>query len=286
MSEGQRREWRKICSILFRRKLVVVGVIILVLLATIAIFAEEIAPYDPCEPGVGQSLSPPSLKHLLGTDLLGRDVFSRLVYGSRIAFLVGFATVGLASAVGITIGLIAGYFGGIIYSVIMRVIDALMCFPMILLALLIAALLGSGVHNVILALGIALIAPYTRVTCALTLSIKENDFILAQRAIGSSHWRILLLHILPNAFPPLIVLITLQLGAAILAEAGLSFLGVGIEPPTPAWGAMVSEGYRYLRTHPVLALAPGLAIMMVVFAFNIVGDGLRDALDPRLRGLI
>lgn len=279
-------EWRRFLRVLFGRKIVLVGLIILILLAVTAIFADEIAPHDPFMPSVGPSLAPPSREHILGTDLLGRDVFSRIVYGSRIALMVGFATVALASAIGIIVGLVAGYFGGVIYSVIMRIIDALMCFPMILLALLVAAFLGSGVHNVILALGVALTVPYARVMCAMTLSIKESDYILAQRAMGSSNLRILLLHILPNAFPPLIVLITLQLGAAILAEAGLSFLGVGIKPPTPAWGAMVSEGYRYLRTHPLLSIAPGLAIMLVVFAFNVVGDGLRDALDPRLRGLL
>ncbi|MEM2045849.1 MAG: ABC transporter permease [candidate division WOR-3 bacterium] len=279
-------EWRSFSRIFLQRKLVLVGLIILILLFATAIFADKIAPYDPYEPAVGPPLTHPCKKHLLGTDLLGRDVFSRLIYGSRVTLLVGFATVTIASIVGIGIGLIAGYFGGIIYTVIMRMIDALMSFPMILIAILISALLGSGVKNVIIALSIALLIPYTRVTCGLTLSIKENDYILAQKAMGSSHFRILFFHILPNAFPPLIVLITLQLGVVILTEAGLSFLGLGIKPPMPAWGAMVSEGYKYLRTQPMLSLAPGLAVMLVAFSFNVVGDGLRDALDPRLRGLL
>jgi ABC-type dipeptide/oligopeptide/nickel transport system permease subunit len=164
--------------------------------------------------------------------------------------------------------------------------DAMMCFPMILLALVIAAVLGSGIQNVIIALSVATIPGYARITCGLTLSIKENDYILAERAIGPSTLRIMFRHILPNAFPPLIVLMTMQLGSLILAEAGLSFLGIGIKPPGAAWGAMVNEGYKYLRYNPILSIAPGAAIMVVVFAFNMVGDGLRDALDPRLRGLL
>jgi ABC-type dipeptide/oligopeptide/nickel transport system permease subunit len=198
--------------------------------------------------------------------------------------MVGFISVGVASVIGITLGLIAGYFSGIANIVIMRTMDAFMCFPMILLALVIAAVLGGGLHNVIIALSVAIIPGYARVTHGLTLSIIENDYILAERAMGSGNIRTMVGHILPNAFPPLIVLMTMQLGNLILAEAGLSFLGIGIEPPGAAWGAMVNDGYRYLLKNPVLSFAPGLAIMLVVFAFNIVGDGLRDALDPRLRG--
>ena len=227
-----------------------------------------------------------STQHLLGTDIFGRDTLSRLIYGSRTALAVGFISVGIASVIGILLGILAGYFGGVTNIIIMRAIDTLMPFPMIVLALIVAGLLGGGIHNVIIALSIATIPPYTRVTHGLALSIKENDYILAQRSLGSNHLRIMVKHILPNAFPPLIVLITMMLGSLILAEAGLSFLGIGIEPPGAAWGAMVNDGYKYLQTNPVLSFAPGLAIMLVVFAFNMVGDGLRDALDPRLRGLL
>jgi ABC-type dipeptide/oligopeptide/nickel transport system permease subunit len=164
--------------------------------------------------------------------------------------------------------------------------DAMMCFPMLILALLIASLLGSGISNVIIALSISSIPGYARVVHGLTLSIKENDYVLAQKSMGSNSPRIMFGHILPNAFPPLIVIVTMQLGGLILAEAGLSFIGIGIKPPGAAWGAMVNEGYPYLLRNPVLSFAPGVAIMLVVFAFNIVGDGLRDALDPKLRGLI
>lgn len=279
-------EWRRFRRVFFSRGMVVFGLIVLLLLLFTAIFATWLAPYNPYKPGVADSLLQPSKEHPLGSDTLGRDTLSRLIYGSRTALMVGFLSVGIASVIGITLGLIAGYFGGIAYMVVMRAIDALMAFPMILLALVVAAVLGGGIQNVIIALSIATIPGYARVSCGLTLSIRENDYILAERAIGSSNIRTMIGHILPNAFPPLIVLMTMQLGNLILAEAGLSFLGIGIEPPGAAWGAMVSDGYKYLMRNPVLSFAPGLAIMLSVFAFNMVGDGLRDALDPRLRGLL
>lgn len=279
-------EWRRFRRVFLSRGMVVFGLAILALLLFTAIFAPLLAPYDPYEPGKGESLLQPSGEHLMGTDLLGRDTLSRLIYGSRTALMVGFISVGVASIIGIPLGIIAGYFGGIANMFIMRAMDAIMCFPMLVLALVIASVLGGGIQNVIIALSIAIIPGYARVTHGVTLSIRENDYILAQRAMGSSNMRVMFRHILPNAFPPLIVLITMQLGALILAEAGLSFLGIGIDPPGAAWGAMVYDGYRYLASNPALWLAPGLAIMLVVFAFNMVGDGLRDALDPRLRGLL
>jgi peptide/nickel transport system permease protein/oligopeptide transport system permease protein len=249
-------------------------------------FADWLAPHNPYKGELRDSLLQPNSKYLLGTDIQGRDTLSRLIFGTRTVLQVGFLTVGIAAVAGISLGLVAGYFGGIIDMIIMRFMDALMGFPMLLLALMIASVLGSGIHNVIIALGIATTPGYARTMYGLTLSIRENDYILAQRAMGASNLRTMVAHILPNALPPMIVLVTLQLGTLILAEAGLSFLGIGIKPPGAAWGAMVYDGYRYLRTHPLLSLAPGLAIMLVVFAFNMVGDGLRDALDPRLRGLL
>lgn len=280
-------EWGRFRRVFLSRGVVVFGLAILVLLMFTAIFAPLLAPYDPYKlGGMGESLLQPCREHLMGTDILGRDTLSRLIYGSRTALMVGFISVGVASIIGIPLGLVAGYFGGVINIVIMRVMDAIMCFPMLLLALVVASVLGGGIQNVIIALSIAIIPGYARVTHGVTLSIRENDYILAQRAMGSSNMRTMFRHILPNAFPPLIVLITIQLGALILAEAGLSFLGIGIDPPGAAWGAMVFDGYRYLVNNPALWLAPGLAIMLVVFAFNMVGDGLRDALDPRLRGLL
>lgn len=279
-------EWKRFRRVFLSRGMVVFGLLVLLLLLFTAIFAVWLAPYDPYKPGTADSLLQPNRQNLLGTDILGRDTLSRLIYGSRTALMVGFISVGVASVIGVSLGLSAGYFGGAANVVIMRAMDALLCFPMILLALVVASVLGGGISNVIIALSIATIPGYARVTCGLTLSIKENDYIMAQRAMSSGSLRTMFRHILPNAFPPLIVLMTMQLGNLILAEAGLSFLGIGIEPPGAAWGAMVNDGYKYLVRNPVLSFAPGLAIMLVVFAFNMVGDGLRDALDPRLRGLL
>jgi peptide/nickel transport system permease protein len=279
-------EWRRFRRVFFQRKLVLFGIIVLGLLIVSAVFAPLLAPYDPYEQDMSSSLLQPSTHHLLGTDLFGRDTLSRLIYGGRTALMVGFISVGVASIIGILLGVLAAYMGGIVNIIIMRANDTLMSLPMLVMALVIAALLGSGIHNVIIALTIATIPAYTRTTYGLALSIKENDYILAQRGMGSSSFRTIFLHLIPNAFPPLIVLITMQLGALILAEAGLSFLGIGIKPPGAAWGAMVNDGYKYLQENPVLSFAPGLSIMMVVFAFNMLGDGLRDSLDPKLRGLI
>jgi peptide/nickel transport system permease protein len=279
-------EWRRFRKVFFQRKIVMVGLVVLSILLFTAIFAGWLAPHNPYRGNMADSLSPPSREYLLGTDIQGRDTLSRLIYGSRTAVMVGFVTVGIASCLGITLGLLAGYIGGLVNMIIMRLVDALMGFPMLLLALLISAVLGGGIHNVIIALGIATIPGYARVMHGLTLSIRENDYVLIDKAMGSSRIHTMARHILPNALPPIIVLMTLQLGSVTLAEASLSFLGIGIKPPGAAWGSMVADGYQYLLMNPVLSFAPGLTIMVVVFAFNMVGDGLRDALDPRLRGLL
>lgn len=279
-------EWRRFLRVFLQRKLVIFGLTILLILVICAIFAPWLAPHDPYRGNLRDALAQPSLKYLLGTDIQGRDTLSRLIYGARTVMLVGFVTVGIAASAGVILGITAGYYGGITNLIIMRIMDALMGFPMLLLALLIAAVLGSGIQNVIIALSVATLPGYCRVVCGMTLAIREDDYILAQRALGSSDLRIIFRHVMPNSLPPMIVLITLQLGSIILAEAGLSFLGIGIKPPGAAWGSMVADGYAYLLTHPILSFAPGFAIMMVVLAFNLVGDGLRDALDPRLRGLL
>jgi peptide/nickel transport system permease protein len=285
-SAGRTGELRRFLRVLFGRGLVIFGVVIILLVVFTAIFAPLLAPYDPYDQNLSESLVKPSSHHWLGTDSLGRDTLSRLIYGSRNSLLVGVVALGIAASIGITMGLLAGYLGGWVYTVIMRFVDSLMCFPMILLALVIAALLGGGMRNVMIALGIAMLPGYARLMCGQVLSVKENDYVLAANSEGASSVRIMLSHVLPNCFPPLIVLMTMQIGAAILNEAGLSFLGVGIEPPAAAWGLMVSDGRIYLLSNPILSFAPGIAIMLVVFAFNMVGDGLRDALDPRLRGVL
>jgi len=279
-------EWRRFRRVFFQRKIVAFGLVVLALLVFTALFAPWLAPHDPYRGKMADSLVQPSMKYLMGTDIQGRDTLSRLIYGSRTALMVGFLVVGIASIVGAVLGLVAGYFGGIPNMIIMRAMDALMGFPMLLLALLLASVLGGGIQNVIIALSFATLPGYARVMHGLTLSVKENDYILAERAMGSSNIRTMLKHILPNALPPMIVLITVWLGLTMLAEAGLSFLGIGIKPPGAAWGSMVSDGYQYLLMNPILSFAPGLTIMLVAFAFIMVGDGLRDALDPRLRGLL
>jgi ABC-type dipeptide/oligopeptide/nickel transport system permease subunit len=260
--------------------------IVIIALIITSVFAQWIAPYDPYVLDMSKTLLQPCKDHLLGTDALGRDLLSRLIYGTRIALLVGVIAVGAAAIIGMTVGLVAAYFGGWISIILMRVIDSLMAFPMILLALLIAGILGGGLKNVILALSIGLTPSYARLMYGQAVSIRENDYVLAERSMGATNIRIMLNHIFPNCLPPLIVQITMMIGMAILAEASLSFLGVGIKPPEAAWGTIVYEGYQYLRTHPTLSLIPGIAVMMVVFSFNMVGDGLRDALDPRLRGVL
>jgi peptide/nickel transport system permease protein len=282
----QTSERGRFLRVLFKRPIVTVSAVFILLVIIVAIFGPWLAPYDPYDQNLSQSLSHPSLTHLLGTDSLGRDSLSRLIYGSRNSLMVGIVALGVAAVFGMSLGLLAGYFGGWVNTVIMGFIDALMCFPMILLALVLASLLGGGMRNVMIALGIAMMPGYARLMYGESLSVKENEYVLAERAAGAGNLRIMLHHILPNCFPPLIVLATMQIGAAILAEAGLSFLGIGIEPPAAAWGLMVEDGRPFLLTNPLLSFAPGLSIMLVVFAFNMVGDGLRDAFDPRLRGTI
>lgn len=279
-------ELHRFIRVFFGRPVVIFSLGVLFVLIFSAIFAAWLAPYNPYKPDIIATLQQPSWEHLLGTDSLGRDTLSRIIYGARTSLMVGFVAVGIAASVGITLGLFAGYLGGIVNIVLMRFIDVLMPFPRLLLALIIASLLGGGLVNVMIAIGIGSMPGYARLMCALALSIKENDYILAAQTMGSSKLRIMIFHVLPNAFPAIIVLITMMMGRVILSEAGLSFLGVGIESPGAAWGAMVSDGYRYLLTNPVLSFAPGLAIITVALAFNMVGDGLRDALDPKLRGKI
>jgi peptide/nickel transport system permease protein len=239
-------EWSRFWRVFIQRKLVMIGLIVLFLLVISAIFAPLLAPYDPYRGNMREALAQPSSKYWLGTDIQGRDTLSRLIYGTRTVLLVGFVTVGVAATSGVILGITAGYYGGATNVIIMRIMDALMGFPMLLLALLIAAILGGGIQNVIIALCVATIPGYCRVICGMTLAIRENDYILAQKSLGSNDRRIIFQHILPNSLPPMIVLITLQLGSLILAEAGLRFLGIGIKPPGAAWGAMVSDGYGYL----------------------------------------
>jgi ABC-type dipeptide/oligopeptide/nickel transport system permease subunit len=287
-SETRRRvnAYRRFARVFWSRPLVVFGSVAIVLLILGAVFAPVLAPYDPYEQNLGQVLQDPSVAHWLGTDTLGRDTLSRIIYGARIALLIGVGTVALAATIGTTLGLLAAYSGGWVFTVIMRLTDAMMAIPALLLALVVSTLLGSGLNGVLVAVALALMPGYIRLMAGQVLSGKQNEYVVAARSIGAGRIAVMFRHILPNCLSPLIVQVTLVMGLAILIEATLSFLGLGIKPPTAAWGSMVYDGYRYLALRPILSLGPGLAIMLVVFAFNMVGDGLRDALDPRLRNVL
>jgi len=286
VNSPQVSEFRRITRVMFSRWIVTVGAIIIAILILVAIFAPILTPYYPNATDLKAMLQQPSKEHPLGTDQLGRDLLCRIIFGSRISLLVGIVGVTIAGAIGIGLGLIAGYFGGWINNIIMRFIDALLALPPLVLMLAISAVLGAGLVNVLLALGIGMMPTYCRLMYAQTISIKESDYITAVHSIGAGHLRIMVKHLLPNAFPPLLVLVTVNLGTAIMMEASLSYLGIGIIPPTPSWGGMVNAGQSYLLDYPLLSFAPGIAILLVVLAFNMVGDGLRDALDPRLRGMV
>lgn len=279
-----RGELRRIVGVFFGRKLALVGFILIMALILVAILAPWLAPYDPVKVDMKQILKQPSWEHPLGTDSLGRDNLSRVIYGSRVSLIVAIGAIGVSAIVGESLGLIAAYFGGVVYQIIMRLTDTLMAIPMILIALVIASVLGGGLKNVIIALSIGMIPVQCRMMCGQALTIMQNDYVLAARSIGTGDLRTMLRHIFPNAFPSILIVITVGLGTTILAEAGLSFLGVGVLPPEAAWGSMINDGYKFILTNPMLSFAPGIAIMLVVFGFNMVGDGLRDALDPRLRG--
>ena len=279
-------EYRRFVRVMFSRSVVVFGIVAILAVIFSAIFAEVISPYDPYEQGLSDVLQQPSLHHLLGTDALGRDTLSRIIHGTRITLLIGVGTVLIAACLGVVIGLVAGYFGGWTFTVIMRFTDGIMAVPPLMLALVVAALIGTGVKGVMVAVAFALWPGYIRLICGQVLSVKENEYVMAARSEGVSHLGIMFRHILPNCLSPLIVQMTMMMGLAILIEASLSFLGLGIRPPAAAWGSMVYDGYKYLVMRPILSIAPGVAIMIVVFAFNMVGDGLRDALDPRLRGTL
>jgi peptide/nickel transport system permease protein len=259
-----------------------VGLIMIVLFALVAVFAPWIAPEGPDQENLAGILKAPSSQHLIGTDELGRDVFSRVILGTRISMTVGLVAVSGALSVGALLGITAGYLGGRVESVIMRLMDVMLAFPAIILAIGIVALRGPGLNNTILAVSIVNIPTFARVARASTLAIKEFEYVAAARALGAPAWRVLLRSILPNAAAPLVVQGTLGIGGAIIEAAALGFLGLGAQPPAPEWGAMLSDAYKYLLTAVWAALSPGIAIALVVLSFNLAGDGLHDALDPRL----
>lgn len=266
-----------------RNKLAMVGLIILLALVFISIFADFIAPYGYAEQDLSNQFAKPSAEHFFGTDDLGRDIFSRVVYGSRISLKVGFISVGIALVIGTTIGAITGFYGGRVDNALMRFIDILQSIPDILLAIAILAALGTGLANLMIAVGIASIPGYARIVRSSVLSIRDMEFIEAAKANGSSNFRIILKHVIPNCLAPIIVQATLGVAYAIINAAGLSFIGLGLEPPTPEWGAMLSGGRTFIRDYPHMTIFPGIAIVTTIFALNVLGDGLRDALDPKLK---
>jgi peptide/nickel transport system permease protein len=281
---GQPRSIVSVSRLARRSTSIWVGALIVAALAVAAVLAPLIAPYDPYVMNPALRLQLPSTNNILGTDNYGRDLLTRLVYGARVSLLVGVASIAVAAAIGVTIGLVSGYLGGWSDMLIMRGVEIVQAFPPLLLALALVSILEVGVGSVILAVGLVQWTVFARVVRASALALKEEEFVLAARVTGSTGRRIVVRHILPNAAAPLVVLATLGIGTAITTEAALSFLGLGVPPPTPSWGATLAFGLSYLRDSPHLATFPGLAIMITVLGFNLLGDGLRDVADPRLRG--
>lgn len=270
--------WRRFC----RNKLAVFGMCLAIMLVLIAIFANFIAPYDPAEITT-ERLAMPSMQHLMGTDNFGRDLFSRVVYGARVSLLISLMGLVFSLIIGIGLGATAGYFGGIYENIVMRFCDILMCIPGMLLAVCISSVLGIGVINTAIAIAVSGVAPCIRMIRATVLQIRSQEFVEAAKATGSGHGRIIFREILPNVLSPLIVDSTMRIGGNILQISGLSFIGLGVQPPTSEWGSIMSAGQEFITTFWPMITFPGIAILLTVFAFNVVGDGLRDALDPRMK---
>jgi len=274
-----REVWRR----LKRNRAAIVGGIIVLLFVATAILAPWLSPYHPNEGDLTKRLKAPDREHLLGTDPLGRDILSRVIYGARISLQIQIVAVVIAMFVGTILGMVGGYYGGTFDNLIMRLMDILLAFPGIFLAIAIIAVLGPGLTNLMLAAGIYSIPQFARIVRGSVLSLKEKEFVEAARAVGEKDFNILFRYLLPNSMAPIIVQTTLRMATVLLTASGLSFLGLGVQPPTPEWGAMLSNARAYLITAPHVATVPGLAIMLVVMGFNLFGDGLRDSLDPRLR---
>ena len=266
---------------LMRRRGAMLGLVIVLFFVVLAVFASSIAPYDPIATSWSAVRKAPSAQYLFGTDEIGRDVLSRVVWGARASLMAGLVSVCISMALGVPIGLLAGYVGGWTDSLISRFTDAMLAVPFLILAIALAAFLGPSLTNAMIAIGVSATPVVIRLTRAQVLAVKVEDFVEAARAVGNPHWRIALRHILPNVLPPLIVQSTLAIAAAIIAEASLSFLGLGQQPPAPSWGSMLNTAKNYVDNSPWMAIWPGLSIFMLVLSFNLLGDGLRDALDPK-----
>lgn len=270
----------------FRHKLIIAGSFIIILLAIIALFGPYLAPYDPEAMNFAAVFAAPSLAHPFGTDEFGRDVFSRVLYGAAVSFRVAIVAVGISGIAGVFLGALAGFYGRWLDEIIMRIMDILFAFPAVLLAITVMAILGRGVTNAMIAIAVVYTPIFARVTRGAVISVRGREFVSAARALGQSNGQIIIKHILPNALAPIIVQTSLSLAFAILAEAALSFFGLGTQPPDPSWGRMLSEGRSFLNQAPWMGIFPGLAIMLSVMGFNFLGDGLRDLLDPRLKTIL
>jgi peptide/nickel transport system permease protein len=268
---------------LLKRKGAIAGMVVIATFVLLAVFAPLIVPYDPIATSWSLVRKAPSAQHWFGTDDLGRDILVRVIYGARASLMAGAISVGIALAIGVPFGLLAGYRGGFIDALISRITDAMLAVPFLILAIALAAFLGPSLGNAMIAIGISATPIFIRLTRGQVMSVKVEDYVEAARAVGNPSWRIALFHILPNILPTLLVQATLSIAAAIIAEAALSFLGLGQQPPAPSWGSMLNAAQRFLTSAPWMAIWPGLAIFLVVLSFNLVGDGLRDALDPRER---
>ncbi|MCG2641822.1 diguanylate cyclase [Bradyrhizobium sp. CCBAU 11434] len=268
---------------LFKRKAAVAGLLVLIVFILLALLAPLIVPYDPIATSWSLVRKPPTAAHWFGTDELGRDILSRVIYGARASLLAGLISVAIALGIGVPLGLLSGYRGGFVDALISRITDAMLACPFLILAIALAAFLGPSLGNAMIAIGISATPVFIRLTRGQVLSVKAEDYVEAARALGNPDWRIAVSHILPNILPALLVQATLSIAAAIIAEAALSFLGLGQQPPSPSWGSMLNAAQRFLTQAPWMAIWPGLAIFLVVLSLNLLGDGLRDALDPRQR---
>lgn len=274
-------EWWQAWRRFARFKPAVAGLVMIAFIALLAVFAPLVSPYDPYAINTTAIGEAPSLAHPFGNDEVGRDMLSRVIYGSRVAMLVGLSATGISLIIGVLVGATAGYFGGFVDAFLSRIVDALIAFPLLVLLIAMAAALGPSLRNVIIIIGVTVWGQYARVVRAEVLSLREREFVVAARTVGATDSRIIIRHIIPNVLGPIIVLASLSVAGIILLEAALSFLGLGVQPPTPSWGSMLSAGRTYILTYPHIAFFPGLAIVVTVLGFNLLGDGLRDALDPR-----
>jgi ABC-type dipeptide/oligopeptide/nickel transport system permease subunit len=283
-SSASRNPALAILRAVLRHRLSRIGIVVIAVLCALAIFAPLLAPYSPFDQDLYHVLAPPSAAHWLGTDNLGRDLLSRLLYGTRVSLFVGVASSLVSAMIGVLIGLFAGFRGGVTDAIIMRITDAFLCFPPLIFILAMSAALGPGLHNVMLSFALFGWTGFARITRGQVLLVRELPFIEAVRSVGVPPLRIMMRHVLPNIVAPVIVAFTITIGIAILVESGVSFLGLGVQPPTASWGKELRIGFTYLEAAPLFSIAPGVMISLAIISFNFVGDGLRDALDPRLRG--